>query len=68
MSTYTKKIIQSSSTVIGIGAIIGLLMGAGWALLGDYKGDWFGIVILGGIVGAIFGLPAVYLFNHRIEF
>ncbi len=54
-----KKIIRSSFTVIGLGTFIGLLMGAGWAILGDYKGDWSGIVILGGIVGAIFGLPAV---------
>ena len=59
MRTYTKKIIQHSFTLIGIGAIIGLLMGAGWAIFGDYKGDWYGNIILGGIVGAIFGLPAV---------
>jgi len=56
-----KKLCRTALIPIGLGAYLGFLIGAGWALWGDIKGEHSGCMVLGLGVGAIFGVPVALL-------
>ena len=56
-----EKLCRTALVPIGLGAYIGFLIGAGWALWGDVKGQYSGCVILGLGIEALFGLPVALL-------
>ena len=64
-----RKMIRVSFAIVGIGALSGLLIGIGWALWGDVKGQRSMCCFLGLGMGVLFGVPVVlvYILERTVE-
>ena len=54
-----KRLLKLAICILWSSAGLGLAIGLGWAIWGDYRGSSAAVVLVGTVVGAILGLPVI---------